>query len=146
VRSARPRNFVQLPWHPGCNSMSVMPHRPRQPPASYDEIQRRTVPEPDLGFKPTREEEALSRHRFGEPTEHRRRPLTIAERELLERVRAALEADGSLELSGVELDVDFRQVVLLGTVPGPATKVRIEELVATVDGVDAVDSQLVVQT
>lgn len=112
---------------------------------SYDDILRATVVEPDLSFRPTREEEELSRHRFGAQTEHRPHRLTHEERELLARVRTALASETTLDLSGVEIEVDGRQVVLSGTVPGPATKVRIEDVVVEVDGVDSVDNQLYVR-
>jgi hypothetical protein len=116
--------------------------RPRRTAATYDDILRATVPEPDGSFRPSREEEELSRHRFGAPTEHRPHPASPAELELLGRVRDALLADSTLDLSDVEVDVDHHQIVLLGTVPGPATKVRIEDIAGTVHGVEMVDNQL----
>ena len=114
--------------------------------ASYDEILRLTVPEPDFSFRPSREEEALSLHRFGEPTEHRPHWLTPEERETLTRVASALTADGTLELSGIEVEIDFRTIILTGRVPGPSTKVRIEAIAVSVTGVDRVDNQLEVRS
>lgn len=121
-----------------------MPERPRGTATSYDEIQRRTVPEPDLSFQPTRDERDLGRHRLGEATEHGQHALTREERELLDRVRAAVSADTTLELGAVELEIDGHTIVLKGSVPGPSTKVRIEDLAGAVAGVEQVDNQLVV--
>lgn len=119
--------------------------RPRRTPTSYDEISRGTVANPDLSYRPSHEEEQLSRHRFGPETEHRPHPLTPRERVLRDRVVYALDADPSLDLSDVTVDVDDREVVLLGTVPGPATAIRIEEIAASVPGAWHVDNQLVVR-
>jgi osmotically-inducible protein OsmY len=119
--------------------------RPRRTAASYDDILRATVPDPDGSFRPTRDEEELSRHRFGAPTEHRPHALRADERELLRRVCAALAADPTLDLSGVEVDVDGHQIVLLGTVPGPATRVRVEDVAANLHGVELVDNQLAIR-
>jgi hypothetical protein len=113
--------------------------------ASYDDILRRTVPEPDLSFRPSRDEEKLSRHRFGVPTEHRVRPLSVLERRTLERVEVALDSDPTLDLSGVEIAIDGREIVLLGSVPGPSTSVRIEDIVGAIDGVDRIDNALVIR-
>jgi osmotically-inducible protein OsmY len=114
--------------------------------SSYDEILRRTVPNPDSSMRPSREEELMARHRFGEPTEHRPRPLTVSERALLERVRIALVADPRLDLRHVNISVDFRCVVLTGDVPGEATSIKIEDIVGSLEGVDSVDNQLVVRS
>ena len=119
--------------------------RPRRTPTSYDEITRHTVANPDLSFRPTHEEEQLSRHRFGPPTEHRPHPLTPRERVLRDRVCYALAEDPRLDLSDVTVDVDDDEVVLLGTVPGPATAIRIEEIAASVPGAWRVDNQLIVR-
>jgi hypothetical protein len=120
--------------------------RHRQPPNSYDEISRRTVRRPDFSYRPTREEEQLSRHRFGAPTEHRPHWLTPEERELRDRVIHALAADPALDVSDVTVDVDDDEVVLVGSAPGPATVVRIEEIVAAMSGVASVDNQLIARS
>jgi hypothetical protein len=116
---------------------------PRRPPQSYDEISRQTVANPDLSYRPSQEEEQLSRHRFGPVTEHRPHPLDARERALLERVRAAVNEDPTLDLSDVTIDIDVDELVLLGTVPGPATALRIQEIAASVRGVRSVDNQLI---
>ena len=121
-----------------------MSDRRKQEPASYEEIVRRTVPDPVLAFKPSLEEEQRSRHRFGAATEHRIHPLTEAERITLARVEEALGADPELDLDGVEVDIDGRELVLRGTVPGRATWVRIAEVAGVVEGVDRIDNQLVI--
>lgn len=118
---------------------------PRRTPQSYDEITRRTVANPDLSHRPTHEEERLSRHRFGPPTEHRPHSLSARERVVRDRVVAALRAEASLDLSDVTVDIDEAEVVLIGSVPGPATAIRIEEIAGAVAGVSRVDNQLVVR-
>lgn len=97
-------------------------------------------------MRPSREEELLARHRFGEATEHRPRPLTKSELELLDRVRRTLMADPGLDLTNVEIAVDGRCVVLTGDVPGIATSVRIADVAGALAGVDGVDNQLVVRS
>jgi len=116
---------------------------PRRPPQSYDEISRATVANPDLSYRPTHEEERLSRHRFGASTEHRPHTVTPAERALHETVMEALHADGAIDLTDVLVEIDDQEVVLCGTVPGPATAIRIEEIAGAVAGVRRVDNQLV---
>jgi hypothetical protein len=123
-----------------------MAGRSDKTPSSYDEILRRTVVNPDTSMRPSREEEMLARHRFGEATEHRPRPLTRAELELLDRVRRTLMADPGLDLTNVEITVDGRCVVLTGDVPGIATSIRIADVAAALPGVDGVDNQLVVRS
>jgi hypothetical protein len=118
----------------------------RKTASSYDEITRRTVPNPDSSMRPSREEELLARHRFGEPTEHRPRPLTSAERALLERVHRALIADPRIDLRDVDVVIDGRCVVLTGDVPGDATSIQIAHIVSSLEGVDSVDNQLVVRS
>ena len=123
-----------------------MAGRSDKTPSSYDEILRRTVVSPDTSMRPSREEEMLARHRFGEATEHRPRPLSRTELELLARVRRTLMADPGLDLTNVEVMVDGRCVVLTGDVPGIATSVRIADVAAALQGVDGVDNQLVVRS
>jgi len=123
-----------------------MADRSRKTASSYDEITRRTVPNPDSSMRPSREEEMLAKHRFGEATEHRPRPLTPSEQATLERVRRALIADPGLALRHVNVSMDGRCVVLTGDVPGEATSIRIQEIAASLEGVDTVDNQLVVRS
>lgn len=115
-----------------------------RPEPSYDRIVRRTVVDPDLGFRPTPEEEALARHRCGQPSEHHIHPLSKAERATLARVDAALNADPTLDLRDVQIGIDGRELILTGTVPGPGTAARIADVAGAVDGVDRIDNQLVI--
>ena len=101
---------------------------------------------PDLSYRPTRDEEQASRHRFGAATEHPPHTISARERDLLDRVRDALAADPALDLADVSVDIDRDEVVLRGSVPGPASKVRIEEVAAAVRGVYRVDNQLIVRS
>jgi hypothetical protein len=116
-----------------------------KPPKSYDEITRQTVANPDMSFRPSHDEEQLARHRFGLETEHRPHPLSPRERSLRDRVREALMADPNLELHDVTIEIDEDEIILLGTVPGPATAIRIEQLAGAVLGARCVDNQLVVR-
>lgn len=118
----------------------------RHTPKSYDEIIRSTVMSPDLSYRPSHEEEQRSRHRFGEATEHRPHAVTATERALRDRVCHCLAADSAIDLSDVTVEVDRDEVVLLGTVPGPATAIRIEEIAAATPGVYRVDNQLIVRS
>jgi BON domain len=113
-------------------------------PSSYDDIVRRTVVDP-LGLRPSREEELLARHRAGVITEHLPHPLSEAEREALARADAALAADPALDLSDVKLAIDGRELIVTGTVPGPATLARIEDVALEVEGIDRIDNQLIVR-
>jgi len=118
----------------------------RHTPKSYDEIIRSTVMSPYLSYRPSHEEEQRSRHRFGEATEHRPHVMTATERAVRDRVVHCLAADPALDLSDVTIEVDRDEVVLLGTVPGPATAIRIEEIAAATPGVYRVDNQLIVRS
>jgi osmotically-inducible protein OsmY len=51
--------------------------------------------------------------------------------------------DATLDLIDVTIDIDDEEVVLLGTVPGPATALRIQEIAGAVRGVRHVDNQLI---
>ncbi len=123
-----------------------MTSRERRTPTSYDEIERSTVARPDFSFRPTHDEEQLSRHRFGASTEHPPHALSARERQLRDRVTHALAADPALDLGDVSIEVDGEEVVLRGTVPGPATAIRIEEIAAATPGALGIDNQLVVRS
>jgi hypothetical protein len=122
-----------------------MASRERRTPTSYDEIERRTVATPDLSYRPTHDEEQASRHRAGLPTEHPPHALSARERGVLDRVRHALAADPVLDLGDVVVEIDQDEIVLRGSVPGPATAIRIEEVAAAVSGVARIDNQLTVR-
>ncbi|HEY3805227.1 MAG TPA: BON domain-containing protein [Kofleriaceae bacterium] len=117
----------------------------RRNASSYDEIVRRTVPEPNSGFRASIEEEHLSRHRAGKAADHVPHAETDEERATLARVVAMLENDPAIDLSEVRLSMDGRELVIKGRVPGPATSARIEDVAARDHGVDRIDNQLAVR-
>lgn len=108
---------------------------PRSTP-TYDEITRSTVIEPDLSFRPTPEQ--IAEGHIGE------RALFSEERELLQRVREALQ-ESQLASEHVSIEVEHTKIVLRGHVRDMACMRAIEHAVEQVEGVDAVDSHLVVQ-
>jgi osmotically-inducible protein OsmY len=113
-------------------------------PSSYDEIVRRTVPEPDGGKQPSKDEQDLARHRAGLAADHIPHPLSQAESATLSAAQHALAADPAIDMSRVRVGIDGRELILKGQVPGPSTKARIEDIAMKVDGVDRVDNQLAV--
>lgn len=96
--------------------------KPRSP-RSYDEITRRTVPEPDSSFRPAREDEGGA----------------ASDQELRERVADALIAMGFPE---VGIEVDHGRVTLRGWVRDLATASRIERIVAVTAPEARVDNRL----
>ena len=117
----------------------------RRNASSYDEIVRRTVPTPNGSFRATVEEEHLSRHRAGKAADHIPHALTVEEQDTVDRVRAALAADSSIDLDEVWLSMDGRELVIRGRVPGPSTSARIEDVAGNVAGVDRIDNQLAIR-
>jgi len=112
-----------------------MPTRPRTPPRSYDDIVRRTVPDPDSSWRPTREQEKRAYEGF--------RALDPEEQELEERVHDALLAAG-LDASTLQIEIDRDRVILRGQVRDHESLMRIPSVVGQVDGVRAVVDQLVI--
>jgi osmotically-inducible protein OsmY len=117
----------------------------RRNASSYDEIVRRTVPQPDSSFRSTIDEEHLSRHRAGKAADHVSHEATETERATLAKVVAKLEADHAIDLTNVRLSMDGRELVIKGNVPGPATSARIEDVAGHIDGVDRIDNQLAIR-
>jgi hypothetical protein len=117
----------------------------RRNASSYDEIVRRTVPQPDSSFRSTIDEEHLSRHRAGKQADHVAHEPTDQERTTLAKVRDTLEADRAIDLTNVKLSMDGRELVIKGNVPGPATSARIEDVAGRIDGVDRIDNQLAIR-
>lgn|ERR1700733_3498958 len=70
--------------------------------------------------------------------------LDLNEWALLETVLRALDHDPVLDVSDVDIEIDGRRVILVGSVPGPTTKARIEQTIARIDGVSTIDNRLVV--
>ena len=102
-------------------------------PQSYDDIVRRTVPDPDSSERPTVRQEQDAREGF--------RAMDADEAALHGRVVAALRG-----LAGVEVEIDRATVILRGKVTDVALIARAEELARNVDGVGGVVNRLVVGT
>ena len=100
-------------------------------PKTYDEIVRKTVPEPDSSFRPSPEQVKQAYEGF--------RALDADEQALKDRVEGALGAHPN-----VEVEVQNDHVILRGRVSGPDELRRISDLVRGIDGVAAVDDQLVI--
>jgi osmotically-inducible protein OsmY len=110
----------------------------RPVPQSYDEIVRRTVPDPDSSTRPTVRQEELAREGF--------RAMDDDERALRARVVSALEdlVASCNAKCNFDIEVDRATVIVGGEVPDAAMMNRIEERVAGVDGVEHVVNRLVV--
>jgi hypothetical protein len=98
-------------------------------PKSYDEITRKTVPEPDSSWRPSPEQVKQAREGF--------RAMDPDEQQLQARVRVAVGP-------GVDVEVDGDRVTLRGQVADAEALRRIPELARGVDGVAQIDDQLVV--
>ena len=108
---------------------------PNRRPPSYDEIVRRTVPDPDSSWRPSSEQEREAKQGF--------RALDPAEHALLDRVRDALRGSGfDADQIGVEVDGD--RVILRGTVRDALALRKIPEIVRQLAGVDDLDDHLVI--
>jgi hypothetical protein len=88
---------------------------------TYDEITRRTVPDPDSSFRPPRPPDT---------------PQVI---ELRARVVDALQSIGCYDIG---FDIDGAHVILRGEARDVATRDRIERLVAGVGGVERVECKI----
>lgn len=97
---------------------------------SYDDIVRRTVPEPDSSFRPTPEQQRSTETQG---------PLPTHDDALADAVRAALAAAG---VQGVTCEVHGGRVRLDGAVADPAELGRIEYVVRDLEGVAAIDNRL----
>src|SRR5687767_4728546 len=115
-----------------------MSSQDRRVPQSYDEIVRRTVPDPDSSQRPTARQEQLAREGF--------RAIDAHERELCHRVVDALEEAlrSSNETWGFEIEIDRETVILRGRIRDVSTLARIEDSVRNVEGVEQVVNRLVV--
>jgi tRNA U34 5-methylaminomethyl-2-thiouridine-forming methyltransferase MnmC len=98
-------------------------------PKSYDDITRKTVPEPDSSWRPTPEQVKQAHEGF--------RAMDPGEQELHARVAAAVGAS-------IDVEVDGDRVTLRGQVADAEALTRIPELARAVAGVAHVDDQLVV--
>lgn len=103
-------------------------------PTTYDDITRKTVPEPDGSMRPTREQ--VEKAYDGSHTR------TVDDQRLASDVETALRqhADGAR----VTLEVRDGRVELSGRVAQSTSIYALEDLVRTVDGVTSIDNKLVV--
>ena len=99
-------------------------------PKSYDEITRKTVPDPIGSWRPSPEQVKQAQEGF--------RALDADEQALQARVQAALAGHGDIT---VEIERD--RVTLRGHVRDPQDLTRIPDLVRGIEGVGSVDDQLV---
>jgi hypothetical protein len=117
-----------------------MPTDSRRIPRSYDEIVRRTVPDPDSSWRPDERqiEEADEQHR------HQRLSAQMTDQEhiLYGRVAEVVFANPRDEV-GFEVDGDT--VILHGSVPDTDALRRLEDRVAATEGVERVVSRIVIR-
>ena len=99
-------------------------------PKSYDDIVRKTVPEPDTSFRPSPEQVKQAYEGF--------RALDADEQALQNRVQAAIAGRGD-----IQVEVERDRVTLRGRVRDAADLTRLPELVRGIEGVGSVDDQLV---
>jgi hypothetical protein len=112
---------------------------PRRPvPQSYDEIVRKTVPDPDTSQRPTARQEQLAREGF--------RAMDTHEFALHARVIDALENAlcSTNDTFGFEVEVDRDTITLHGTVHDVAMMSCVERVVEDVEGVGLVINRLVI--
>lgn len=103
---------------------------------SYDEIVRRTVPEPDSSWRPSDETEQAAY----EGT----RILSADEQLLYARVSDALLELHDLDLADINLEIERTRVTVRGHVRDAKTMTLVEERIADVDDVTEVLNQLIV--
>lgn len=108
---------------------------PNRTPRTYDEIVRRTVPDPDSSWRPTPEQERRAREGF--------RAMTAEEQELCNRVHDELLADG-IDTTTLHIEIDRDRVILRGQVRDQHALRRVPELVGGLEGVGSVVDQLVI--
>jgi hypothetical protein len=96
-------------------------------PKTYDEINRKTIPNPDSSWRPSPEQVKQAHEGF--------RAMDADEQQLHARVVAALSG------TGVNVEVDRDRVRLRGQVD-QATLASAADTVRGVDGVGSVDDQL----
>ncbi|MDX2087043.1 MAG: BON domain-containing protein [Kofleriaceae bacterium] len=113
-----------------------MPQKHPPAPRSYDEITRRTVPNPDSSWRPTeqQEEDAYAGRHF----------LTDDERKLLGRVTDVLLDTPGIDMCGVNVEVEDTRVTLRGHCANPSAIERIVRAVSSIEEVSEVVDRLVV--
>ena len=108
-----------------------MPRDPR----SYDDITRRTVVEPDSGFRPTKEQERQAFEGY--------RAMDADETALHARVMDALRSSG-INWQHVTIEVTGDRVDVRGSVDEERDLARVPDVIRRVEGVDSVEDRLVV--
>ena len=108
------------------------------PPTSYGDVVAATVPSPDGSFSPSREQVRISRPVGGVPTH----TMTGEERAVLAQITASLSKEGHTDTHQVDILVQGTIAILRGTVPGPSTSARIEDVVGSVPGITEVWNEL----
>ncbi len=106
-----------------------------QPPKSYDEITRQTVPDPEGSWRPSPTQEKQAAEGF--------RALDASEQDLHDRVRDALVAAG-IDTSRIAIEVERERVTLRGTVTAGQHLAEIERVVNGVKGVEDLADWLVI--
>ena len=99
-------------------------------PKTYDDIIRKTVPDPDSSWRPSPEQVKQAYEGF--------RALDPDEQALQSRVQSAIAGKGD-----ITVEVDRDRVILRGRVRDPSDLTRIPDLVRGIHGVGSVDDQLV---
>jgi BON domain-containing protein len=100
------------------------------PKSTYDDIVRKTVPEPDSSFRPSPDQVQQAKEGF--------RALDSDEQALEARVRSVVGA------TGASVEVSRDRVTLRGSVD-QATANSLPDQVRAIEGVGSVDDQLVVK-
>lgn len=113
-----------------------MPNRPTpNRPKTYDEIVRKTVPDPDSSWRPTPQQERQAYEGF--------RALDAEEQALFDRLNRVLEQSGH-DLQHVAVEVERDHVIIRGSVRDEAALCRVLDIVRNVRGVGSVYDQLVI--
>jgi osmotically-inducible protein OsmY len=107
---------------------------PAHPPKSYDEIIRRTVPDPEGSWRPNDEQVRVGY-----------RALDDAEQELHDRVRDALITMDA-DTTRIAIEVERDRVTLRGTLPHDHDLHRIESVITRVEGVGELVDWLVIES
>lgn len=113
-----------------------MPGDNRRPPETYDDIVRRTVPDPDSSWRPGKQGETQA---MTEGLHH-----SEDEQALRERVMAAITG-ASLPVKNLAITVERSSVTVRGSVGDPGLLRRVEELIHGVEGVGDVRDDLIVE-
>lgn len=106
---------------------------PERPPRTYDEIVRRTVPNPDSSWRPSREQEMWARQRG----------VTPEIQAIADDIHDALVAAG-IDTSALRCIVDAEHVVVRGWARDRPTADWILEIVERIPGVTRVVDQITI--